>query len=163
MAAANTYVAISPAYTLGSAQASVTFSSISGAYTDLVLVANVKGVGTGYSQIQINGSAVNLSRLWLRGDGSSAVSSKASDNYIVGGTTVNSTDFAFNSITHIFNYANTTTYKTLLTRANNAALGAEAVVNTWRSASAITSISYNISSYNMDIGSTFSLYGILAA
>ena len=39
MAAGNTYVALAT-QTLGSATATVTFSSISGAYTDLVLVYN---------------------------------------------------------------------------------------------------------------------------
>jgi hypothetical protein len=42
MAAGNTYVAIAE-QTLGTAAASVTFSSISGAYTDLVFVVNPMG------------------------------------------------------------------------------------------------------------------------
>ena len=162
MAAGNTYVAIAT-NTLTSAQASVTFSSISGAYTDLILVANVKGVGAGYPQIQINGSGANLSRLWLVGQGSAAASSKSSDNYIVGANGVTTTDFSFNSITQIMNFANTTTYKTLLTRVNEATSGVELVCNTWRSTAAITSVSYNISSYNMATGSTFQLFGIAAA
>ena len=149
--------------TLSTATATVTFSSISGSYTDLVLIANVKGVGTGYPQIQVNGSGSSLSRLVIAGDGSSASSGAFSDNYIVKSLTANSSDFAFNSITNIMNYANTTTYKTLLTRANNASLGVEACVNTWRSTAAITSFGYYLSGTNMDAGSTFTLYGIASA
>ena len=62
-----------------------------------------------------------------------------------------------NSITHFMNYSNTTTYKTLLTRANNANNGVNAEVNLWRSTAAITSISIN----SLKAGTTFNLYGIL--
>lgn len=149
--------------TLGSAVTTVTFSDIPGTFTDLVIVAAVKGSASAYPRIQINGSGANLSRLWLAGNGSSASSSKSSDNYIVGGLYWNTADNAFTTITHIFGYSNTTTFKTLLTRASNASVGVEAVVNTWRTTSAITSFSYYASSGNLAIGSTFSLYGIKAA
>lgn len=159
---AKTYTPIAT-QTLTTSTATVTFSSIPGTYTDLILVANVKGIGTGYPQIQVNGSGSSLSRLGLAGDGSSASSGAYSDNYIVKQTTANSSNFAFNTITNIMNYANTTTYKTMLTRANNASVGVEAVVNTWRSTAAITSFGYYLSGTNMDVGSTFTLYGIKAA
>jgi hypothetical protein len=149
--------------TLTSATATVTFSSIPSTYTDLVLVANVKGVGTGYSQIQVNGSGSNLSRLAIAGDGSSASSGAYSDNYIVKQTTANNNNFAFNSVTNIMSYSNTTTYKTLISRVNNASVGTEACLNTWRSTDAITSFGYYLSGTNMDTGSTFTLYGIKGA
>ena len=59
MAAGNTYVAIAT-NTLSSAAASVTFSSISGAYTDLVLVTNAT---------LASGGAANL---WCRFNGDGA-------------------------------------------------------------------------------------------
>jgi hypothetical protein len=61
------------------------------------------------------------------------------------------------------NYANTTTYKTVLSRANNSAAGTEAIVGLWRSSAAITSMTVLSETGNIAIGSTFSLYGILAA
>ena len=64
----------------------------------------------------------------------------------------------------INNYSNATTYKTVLWRDNsNTYVAAQAGL--WRSTSAITSItlSTNSSATNFASGSTFSLYGILAA
>ena len=156
--------------TLGSAAASVTFSSISGSYTDLVLVMNAKGTGfTGsgtYPYVRYNSdSGTNYSRTYLSGNGSSASSSRASSEnlqYLVGGTYVDGT-FAYNSITHFMNYSNTTTYKTMLSRANNSGVQVDALVGLWRSTSAITSIIVYSSNGNFDTGSTFSLYGIKSA
>jgi hypothetical protein len=60
--------------TLGTAAASVTFSSISGSYTDLVLIiAGVQSVAD-VPYIQFNSdTATNYSRTQLSGDGSSVL------------------------------------------------------------------------------------------
>jgi hypothetical protein len=114
MAAGNTYVAIAE-QTLGTAAASVTFSSISGAYTDLVLV--VTGTMTGGPDsvvLQFNGdTGSNYSTTILSGNGSSASSLRVSTN---NGGLIESAQS--NSIIHIMNYANSTTYKTILGRGN---------------------------------------------
>ena len=68
-----------------------------------------------------------------------------------------------NVIVQFMNYSNTTTNKTVLSRANNAATGTDAIVNLWRSTAAITSIYVYVPSGNFATGSTFTLYGILAA
>ena len=81
MAAGNTYVAIAE-QTLGSAAASVTFSSISGAYTDLVLVS-VAGTTTGAPNtfLQLNGdTSTNYSITAIIGDGTSATSGRITSN-----------------------------------------------------------------------------------
>jgi hypothetical protein len=66
-------------------------------------------------------------------------------------------------ITHIMNYSNTTTYKTVLSRGSSANNIAIAYVDLWRNTAAITSITLTPSSAtNFDAGSTFSLYGINA-
>jgi hypothetical protein len=62
------------------------------------------------------------------------------------------------------NYANTTTYKTVLTRANAAASGVDASVGLWGSTAAITSITFDLPLVRtISTGSTFTLYGIKAA
>jgi hypothetical protein len=160
MAAGNTYVAIAE-QTLGTAAASVTFSSISGAYTDLVLV--VTGTMTGGPDsvvLQFNGdTGSNYSTTILSGNGSSASSLRVSTN---NGGLIESAQS--NSIIHIMNYANSTTYKTILGRGNATASLIRQGVGLWRNTAAITSIVVKQdSSGNFLTGSTFSLYGIAAA
>ena len=163
MAAGKTYVPLANVTISTANNSQLVMSSIPGTYTDLILVANVKGVGAGYPKIQINGSATGINRLTLNNSGAGVGSSRDALNYITAGTTVDTSNFVFNSITQFQNYSNTTTYKTLITRINSAPAGIEIVVNSWASTSAITSITYDLSSYNMAVGSTFNLYGIAAA
>jgi hypothetical protein len=62
------------------------------------------------------------------------------------------------------NYANTTTYKTAISRGSESVNGVMAIVVLWRKTpEAITSILLKPSTGNFDIGSTFTLYGIKAA
>ena len=63
----------------------------------------------------------------------------------------------------IMNYSNTTTYKTALSRSNNANTGTDAIVGLWRSTAAINSIVVLISGNQFATGSTFTLYGIKSA
>jgi hypothetical protein len=174
MAAGNTYVAIAE-QTLGSATASVTFSSISAAYTDLVLVFNGYNatVDGGSPFIRFNSdTTTNYSYTWLSGDGTSATSGRDTSKAQIGlnlvtGWDTTSTQPGMN-IVHIMNYANTTTYKTVLGRSSLASAtypGTEAVVGLWRKTpEAINTILISLSAGGtFAIGTTFSLYGILAA
>jgi hypothetical protein len=165
MAAGSTYTPIATT-TLGSAAASVTFSSISGAYTDLVLiVSSASASSASYISLQYNGdTATNYSVTMMRGNGSTASSTRyASTNEIyVSVASINTTDFN-NTIVQFENYSNTTTYKTNLTRANNASLSTDTSVGLWRNTAAITSIKVLNTGANFAIGSTFTLYGIAAA
>jgi hypothetical protein len=165
LAAGNTYTQIAST-TLGSAASSVTFSSIAATYTDLVLVINAKTAASATCWVTLNSdSGSNYSDTILEGDGSTAVSARQS-NQTRGYTTYNSgpvsTNFSFNQIVNFMNYSNTTTYKTFLSRANEASRATETMVTMWRSTSAITSIVYESSS-TFAAGSTFNLYGITAA
>jgi len=164
MAAGNTYEAIAT-QTLGSAAASVTFSSIPSTYTDLVLVTGAIGTG----DLQINGrvnsdTGTNYSTTYLAGNGTSAVSARQSSASSFG------TDYYFSvttngnvTILQFMNYANTTTNKTILSRSNAADKGVMATVSLWRNTAAINSITLLASANNFNIGSTFSLYGVLNA
>ena len=166
MAAGNTYVAIAT-QTLGSATATVTFNSIPSTYTDLVLVTQSAGSSAGQDfKIQFNSdTATNYSVTLIRGYGSGATSNRTSNStYIY-------LDYSGGSLTtiqdqynvNIINYANTTAYKTILTRYSSAANSAEAGVGLWRNTSAINRIDLSMTAGNLVTGSTFSLYGILAA
>jgi hypothetical protein len=154
--------------TLGSAQSSVTFSSISGAYTDLVLVCSAQGTGTGDIALRFNDdTTANYSSTHLYGTGSAAGSIRYSgdtfarvDYYGY----LETTNYTVNII-HIMNYSNNTTYKTIVSRANQASNGANAGVALWRKTpEAITKVLVMITNASQfTSGSTFTLYGIAAA
>ena len=157
--ATNTYVAL--ASTTVSANAGpITFASIPATYTDLVLVISGTQATSGTVRIQFNGdTASNYSRTDLYGDGSSAASYRESSQTYINFITLQTTQS--NSITHIMNYANTTTYKTALTRYNTPSTGVTAAgVMLWRSTAAINTITLTNTS---NVTATFTLYGIKAA
>jgi hypothetical protein len=157
--------------TLGSAAATVTFSTISGAYTDLVLVTNLKTTTTNQEvTVKINNdTGSNYSLTNLRGDGSTAASLRRSSQTVgtISKEISPNTAFEFVSVSTFMNYSNATTYKTWLSRNNRAsasnAPGTEALVGLWRSTSAITELVVGLTGGNFDTGSTFTLYGIKAA
>ena len=159
--------------TLTSGQTSVTFSSISGSYTDLVLVCSGYASTNGYSpRLQFNNdTSTNYSHTNVGGNGTSASSDRRSNQTFafIGWLAAwdNSSSNISNNIVHIMNYSNTTTYKTILSRDNVASAaypGTEALVAMWRSTSAITSIKLLLdASATFQSGSTFTLYGIKAA
>ena len=151
--------------TLGSAQSSVTFSSISG-YTDIYLVINANNTTNGSScKYQLNGdTGSNYSTTWLEGNGSAASSGRAS-NDTAGFLYYNGNASVYNWSTvnaHFQNYSNATTYKSVLARYGNQAQTGS-YVSLWRSTAAVTSITLNAITQNFQTGSTFTLYGILAA
>lgn len=165
MAAGRTYTPIARTV-LNSTATSVTFSNISGAYTDLVLVfTGMSASGNIVNYLQFNGdTGTNYSWTALGGSGGAAVSARGSsvseprlDYY--GYMNVNSES---NRIVHINNYSNTTTYKTYLSRANATDNGTSTAVGLWRSTSAITSILVG-GGGTFQAGATFTLYGIAAA
>ncbi len=148
--------------TLGSAALSVTFSSISASYTDLVLIVDGSTASASGLALQFNGdTGNNYSDTYIYGDGSSAASgrnSNVSGTYIgYFGTTQS------NTIAQIANYSNTTTYKSTLGRGNTAAVLTVTRVSLWRNTNAINSIKvFTEATVNFSTGSTFTLYGIKA-
>lgn len=161
---ASTYEKIATT-TLGSNQGTVTFSSISGAYTDLVLIINGGNATGNYATaFRFNGdTGSNYSDVRLYGNGTSALSDR--DNYIFFYTlSAGQNNLNGVQIVNIQNYSNTTTYKTALMRSNYAAGTVGAGVGVWRNTAAVTSISTSPEfSVNWLSGSTFTLYGILKA
>ena len=150
--------------TLASATGTVTFSSIPGTYTDLVLIGNA-AANSGNDDIKINfngDTGTNLSSTFLYGNGTSALSARR--------TSIAETELDWTGIgtgqgsfaVNVMNYANTTTFKTALARVNFADKGANASAVLWRSTSAITSIKISLPGQLFIVGSTFTLYGIKA-
>jgi hypothetical protein len=154
--------------TLASDQATVTFTSISGSFTDLILVASIRTVVTNAAiYCQFNGdTGTNYSNTQLLGNGSIATSGRQTNvsQLRIGNFTASGTNNFSPVIAHFQNYSNTVTNKTVISRAGSADGGLVAEACLWRNTAAITSILVGEESGgNMRTGSILTLYGIKAA
>jgi 3-keto-L-gulonate-6-phosphate decarboxylase len=165
MPAGKTYTPIART-TLSSTATTVTLSNIPQTYTDLILVCNVKSTNAGDVFVQFNSdTGSNYSATFLYGTGSTAGSFRTSNQsrILIDYYAEIFTDWS-DRIVQLQNYSNTTTNKTVLVRASNAGRGVDGIAGLWRSTAAITSITVSITnSLSFAVGSTFTLYGILAA
>jgi hypothetical protein len=160
--------------TLGSNASSFTFSSIPSTYTDLVVSLSARAVDIGADfanyNYQFNGdTGTNYSITVLSGDGSTASSYRNSNATQINAGYLSATANTFSAhIINIQNYANTNTFKASISRNNFGRIDASrlrtanAAVGSWRSTSAITSITFNASSGGFFAGTTATLYGIKA-
>jgi len=169
MAAGSTYTPIATT-TLGSAAASYTFTGISQSYTDLVLVVNGATAAGSNLNLRVGNGSIdsgsNYSYTLINGNGSSATSTRYSNQAQIQPSNEDAywdSTFSGLMVINFQNYSNTTTYKTILSRANKASLGVAATVGLWRSTSAINQIFFGGSSQNLSAGTTLTLYGIQAA
>lgn len=156
--------------TLTSAATSVTFSSISSGYTDLILVckalANTGGTTDYNLVLNFNSdTGSNYSRTQVYHNGTSGLSGRSTNETYgviqVGGYLLSSDPT--NVFVNINNYSNNTTYKTYLASNGPSSTTTEFVVGLWRSTSAITSITVKTLGGQFKTGSMFTLYGIAAA
>lgn len=176
MAAGRTYTPIAT-QTISTTTGQVTFSNIPQTYTDLILIINGRDAYVGTSpfmsqiNIRVNGDSTSIySDTVLYGTGSSAASSRTTNvSYAtplqMPNSAVSASIFGAN-ILQILNYANTTTYKTMIGRSaadSNGQGWAWSAVSLWRSTAAISSINLYGGSTGFVAGSTFTLYGIAAA
>ena len=152
--------------TLGSAQADITFSTISGSYTDLVLVLGSLTTASANQRIrmQLNSdTGTTYSNTDLYGDGSSAASTRNTGNAYINTTmATTSTTVPSTVIINFNNYSNATTFKTVISRSNTSDNYVSAIVGLWRSTSAITNIKLFCGTGNINAGTTATLYGIKA-
>jgi hypothetical protein len=155
--------------TLGSAAATITFSSISSAYTDLRLViTSTVSDAAGYIGLRFNSdSGTNYSYTQLKGNGSSAAtnSTTSADTLYLGDYGGPSTTIPYLQTVDIFSYAGST-YKTALVTTSQDRNGSGEVirqVGLWRSTSAINAILLRVYTGNLNAGTTATLYGILKA
>ena len=148
--------------TLGSAAASVTFSSIPQTYTDLILIVNgTNSVDANLNTTFNSDTSTNYSRTFIYGSGSSAISGREANSNAMILTYL--TTSQTNSIYHIMNYSNTTTNKTVLSRTNASTVAVTEIVCLWRNTAAVSTITLTSGSGSIQAGSTFTLYGIKAA
>ena len=157
--------------TVGTAVASVTFSSIASTYTDLVLVCYARTTRAATSDniiVRFNSDSTAIySATALFADTGVGSARSSGDTscfwaYIPAASQNGNTYGA--SIMNIMNYSNTTTYKTAISRSNNTNAQIETTANLYRSTSAISTLTISSgTANNIAAGSTFTLYGIKAA
>lgn len=148
--------------TLASSASSVSFSSISQAYRDLVLVVTGKTTAAGAWFIcQFNGdTATNYNYVSMYGNGSTATSLTEIGNNYIYLASYDGTN-ASTAVANIMDYSATNKHKTVLIRGNNSGDRAEARASRWASTSAITSVVIkNADATNILTGTTLALYGI---
>jgi hypothetical protein len=151
--------------TLGSAAAIVTFGSIPATYRDLICIVTAKGSVSLQSRITLNsdtGSNYNYQRMSGNGSFAGAVSAVNQTRGFLsaqsGPTSFDITQISIN----IMDYSATDKHKTIISRADAAALATEAFVNRWASTAAVTSVQIRTSTGNWAAESTFALYGVIA-
>jgi hypothetical protein len=99
----------------------------------------------------------------IKTNGSSIVTDRDASHS--NGITTNPNGFINQSliISYFMNYSNTTTYKTVLSRANTVDNQSGMTVDCWRNTNAVTSlVAWSTASYIFLAGSVFTLYGIKA-
>ena len=158
--------------TLGS-NGNITFSSIPNTYTDLRLIINGGIANTGWNirwRYNNNSSAI-YSYTYLYGEVSSAYSGRITgDTKFASTPGVGSAASSLNliSMIDIFNYSNTTTFKTTLSRSGEATVMTHGVVGLWPSTDAINEIFIYCGASDDGVallyaGTIATLYGIQAA
>lgn len=150
--------------TLGSAANSITLSSIPTSYTDLVVVFVGANAAADDFILRFNSdSASNYSTTQLITDGSSAVSIRTTSvtQIALGYGTTNRINGA---VINIMDYKNTSVNKSALITYINTNDFTRRTVGTWRSTTAINSVTVQRSGAgNMNAGTTMTIYGILRA
>jgi len=153
------------AQTLGSAAASVTFSSIPQTYTDLKFICYIQLSALTFVNLRFNsdsGSNYSVNRIY--GYGSTATADRFNSQTGIDVGYFNSTNFGYSEI-NIMNYANSSTFKTISNRWGSEGNSGYVLagVGLWRNTASITTISLTPYSGNLNTGSSFTLYGIRAA
>ncbi len=149
-----------------SAASSVEFTSISGSFTDLVLVYHLTS-STGAEDMWMrynSDTGTNYSATVLYGTGSAAGSYRttgASNRALLDFYAIPGTSERAMGIVQIMSYANSNVFKTALSSPSRAGNGVDRVVTLWRNTSAITTVTLFAGSGT--ITGTVNLYGIKAA
>jgi hypothetical protein len=164
--------------TLNSTTASISFTSISQSYTDLILAASVRGTTSTHLHAYVgngsydSGTNYSVTGMYARST-TNDYASERNSNY----QGLRLSPFTYNvpsasstfgtCVAHFQNYSNTTTYKTVLIRnasiGSNDYAGTEAAVSVWRNTNAINQIQIFPLNGSFVTGTIITLYGIKAA
>lgn len=155
--------------TLGSSQASVTFSSIPTTLQgqnlrDLVLVVSAAANVNSAIRMRFNGdTASNYTSTYIQGTSTTASTGTRSFGFMdLSFSATVRTTFGFTNAAQLMDYSATDKHKTVLHRPNDPGAAIEAFVGRWANTSAITNIEVYNPSGTFSAGSTFSLYGVAA-
>ena len=153
------YIALATT-TLGSAAATVTFSSIPATYKDLILIADCTHSTSSAIDLDVrfnSDTGSNYSRVIMFGDGSGTASNAATENMLdVGYTNNNKTAM----IIQIMDYSATDKHKTVLARQSTPGFLVMATAGRWANTAAINTLSFFPNGANWVSGTTVSLYGV---
>jgi len=153
--------------TVGTAVGSVEFTSIPATYTDLLFLISSQSalaeVNRGLYILNFNGSTANFSGIYAQGAGSGTPSSGSLAKYVGPTAAANTTNLWSNQQIYIPNYAsgNNKSYSVDSVMEANTTLSY--IVNNagyWANSAAITSVAFAYDSGNINVNSTFYLYGI---
>jgi len=161
-----TYTPIATVTAAGGSSTQLVMSSIPATYTDLFVVINTSTSANSNLVFRLNNDSTSIySNTALNGNGTAASSGRNSntDKGYFDSDAYSANNFNYNAILNLMNYSNTTTFKTTVSRSNNAAVGVTAGVTLYRSTSAINRIDFLTTAGTFNAGSTFTLYGIKAA
>jgi hypothetical protein len=155
--------------TLGTAAASIEFTSIPQTYTDLVFVASTRASTSGTSVepclVTFNANTSNYTHRTLNGSGSAATSASGTSRLVFNSPRTGTTASTFGNVSvYIPNYAGATnkSYSTDSVTEHNATEAHQTLIaGLWSDTAAITSAKFEPTANNFIAGSTISLYGIL--
>lgn len=149
--------------TLASSSATVTFSSISGAYRDLRIVVSCQAMsGTGVMAMQFNtDTGSNYSYVGMYAEASPG--SESATTTFIKSSVSNVTSNELLTV-DVMDYSATDKHKTALLRVGNASANLAAYAGRWANTAAITSVKlYHTGTNQFGAGATVSLYGIASA
>jgi hypothetical protein len=158
--------------TLGTAAASIEFTSIPQSFTDLVLLVSGRGnSGSGSTQLQIQFNGTGSSQYsdrTLGGSGSAAYTSSRTSQNVIFTTVIPLASYTANTFSnasiYIPNYTaavNKSVSTDGVLENNATAANLEIVAGLWANTAAITTINLQAGGTQFDTGSMVSLYGIL--
>jgi hypothetical protein len=155
----NTYTPLATV-TLASTDAEIVFSSIPATYRDLIMVYNGNTTSSGSFdlQLKLNADSSNHSAviMFATGSGSPGSFTQSSSNLLNAGS-----DSRTLAIVRVMDYSATNKHKTSLIRIDSTGI-TSAAAQRWASTSAVNSLTFSIGSGVFAVGSTFSLYGVIA-
>jgi hypothetical protein len=168
---------ITAATITGSATSSYTFTSIPSTYTDLLIVAKVKGSNTNYGSCKLTlgtggtlNSTTSKTQIALYGNNTSAGKEIILDMTqfdLCRASGISSDQWGMHEV-RLNSYANTNIHKYMICRTSLAigtGKGVESIAGVWRNTGAVDTIKFESTATgnNFAIGSTFTLYGVKAA